>query len=358
MALTEEQQRLLAEADAIRQQQEQEQREGQMSFFPNDPSYFDGTSTPVFGVVGHGFVGKAVERALHPDLNRFIVDPIYKTNIDQLVEAKPILTYVCTPTPILGNGRIDAADTVDAVLKLIRLTKSAVVLKSTVTPDVIAKIIRAVEGADAASRFIYAPEFLTEKNADHEYSNPDYIVLGGMQQSVAMYMEFLANNTFIKLSKDASVQVVHPIEASFIKYAINGFLAMKVTFMNQLVSAMKDEEENGVSPLQVMKALADEPRLGSTHWRVPGPDGKKGFGGACFPKDISALVNYTNKMTLLEEVLSVNNDIRSEYDLDDREKVSNVTFKADDVTIAPALVEEDVLDTTGQIELFGDEDAA
>jgi UDP-glucose 6-dehydrogenase len=131
---------------------------------------------------------------------------------------------------------------------------------------------------------------------------------------------------------------------------------MKVTFLNQLVDAMGDEVEHGINPLQVLRSLSDEPRLGSSHWRVPGPDGKKGFGGACFPKDISALVNYTNKMSLMEEVLSLNNDMRSEYDLDEREKVANVTFKADDVNI---ITEEDVLDTTGQIELdMFDEDAA
>ena len=352
MPLTEEQQRLLAEADAIREQQQQEQQQEQQMLFPTDPEYFK--EKPVFGIVGHGFVGKAVERALHPELERFLVDPIYKTNIDQLIEAKPVLTYVCTPTPVLGNGRIDAADTVDAVLKLIRLTKSAVILKSTVTPDIIGKIIRAVEQAEAAHRFIYAPEFLTEKNADFEYCNPTYLVFGGMQSTVGQYMEFLANNTFCKMKKDATVHVVHPMEASFIKYAINSFLAMKVTFLNQLVDAMGDEIEHGINPLQVLRSLSDEPRLGSSHWRVPGPDGKKGFGGACFPKDISALVNYTNKMSLMEEVLSLNNDMRSEYDLDEREKVANVTFKEDDVNI---ITEEDVLDTTGQIDMF-DEDAA
>jgi len=59
-------------------------------------------------------------------------------------------------------------------------------------------------------------------------------------------------------------------------------------------------------------------------------------------------------MSLMEEVLSLNNDMRSEYDLDEREKVANVTFKEDDVNI---ITEEDVLDTTGQIDMF-DEDAA
>ena len=107
--------------------------------------------------------------------------------------------------------------------------------------------------------------------------------------------------------------------------------------------------------------IRDRPRLGSTHWRVPGPDGKKGFGGACFPKDLSAFTNYSTKLTLLEKVMEINNNIRSEYDLDEREKVANVKFKEDveieSKDIDEVLNEQDVLDATGQIDMFN-EDAA
>jgi UDPglucose 6-dehydrogenase len=357
MSLTEEQQRLLAEADAIRQQQEQEREQEAKSFFPTDPEYVG--EKPVFGIVGHGYVGKAVERALHPKLERFLVDPNYQTTIDQLIDARPVLSYVCTPTPVLPNGKIDAAVTLDAVLKLMRLTKSAVILKSTVTPDVLEKIVRAVEQCEGAARFIYAPEFLTESNADHEYCNPKYLVFGGMQQSVSQYLEFVNYNTYVKIDTDTKMHVVHPVEASLIKYAINCFLAMKVTFLNQFHQALEDEETNGVVPLVVMRALADEPRLGSSHWRVPGPDGKLGFGGACLPKDLSAFCHYSNRFSLLDKVQEINNEIRQQYAIDDREKDANISFEASkwEDKESESLTEEDVLDTDGQIDMF-DEDAA
>lgn len=360
MELTEEQQRLLQQAEMIRMQQQQaEQEQERPSFFPTDPDYGKGDK-PLVGIVGHGFVGKAVERSFNENIERFLVDPNYKTNIDQLIEQEPALCFVCTPTPVLNNGRIDAAVTIDAVLKLIRLTKSAVVLKSTVTPDVIDKICRSVEGAEAASRFIYSPEFLTEKNADHEFCNPEYMVLGGLPDSTQQLMEFYRSNTYMKFPNDPNkVTTCHPVEASFIKYAINTFLAMKVTFFNQLYKAMEDETLS-VNPMEVIKALSHEPRLGPTHWRVPGPDNKRGFGGACFPKDLSAFVNYTDKMTLLESVQEINKELRSEYELDEREKVANVRFKEEDVEIVSndideVLNEEDVLDTTGQIDMFEEE---
>jgi UDPglucose 6-dehydrogenase len=356
MALTEEQQRLLAEADAIRDMQQRDVEQERMAFFPMDPDY--GHEKPIVGIVGHGFVGKAVERCLHPNVEKFLVDPNYKTTIDQLIETQPSLCFVCTPTPVLNNGRIDAASTVDAVLKLIRLTKSAVVLKSTVTPDMIDKLCRSIENEEASARFIYSPEFLTEKNADHEFSNPEYMVLGGMPQSNGMLLQFYQQSTYMKLPSHEKICQLTPVEASFVKYAINSFLAMKVTFFNQLCKAIEDEPMTAM-PLAVIKALSMEPRLGNSHWRVPGPDGKFGFGGACFPKDVSAFVNYTDKMTLLDKVMEINTDIRSQYDLDEREKVANVTFKASDVTIidkeGEVLTEPDLLDTQG--DLF-DEDAA
>ena len=313
----------------MNEQEQQQQQQWEPSFFSRDPEYLQANDKPLIGVVGHGFVGKAVERALHHDMDRFLVDPNYGTNIDQLISRQPLLTFVCTPTPTTSKGRIDAAVTVDAVLKLINNSQSAVVLKSTATPDVIEKICRAVEQKGCPDRFIYAPEFLTEKNADHEYCNPKFMVFGGMEQCVSEFCEFLHSATAIIMPKntedDGGIHVCHPVEASFVKYAINAFLALKVTFLNQLHDAMEDEQYT-VSPLRVLKILAAEPRMGSSHWRAPGPDGKRGFGGACFPKDVAALTTYSDKLSLLEKMMDINNEYRKEYDLDSREIEQNIDF--------------------------------
>lgn len=327
---------------------EHEQQEQKLpEFFPRDPEYGSRNEKPVVGVVGHGFVGKAVERAMHEEIERFLVDPNYGTNIDQLCEQEPVLAFVCTPTPTTSKGRIDAAVTVDAVLKLLRQTQAGVVLKSTVTPDVIDKICRAVERDGTVDRFIYAPEFLTEKNADYEYCHPKFMVFGGIPQAVEEYFNFLQESTYVILPKnhkeDGGIHLCHPVEASFIKYAINAFLALKVTFLNQLVDAM-NEEVYTVSPLKVLKILASEPRMGGTHWRVPGPDNKKGFGGACFPKDVAALTTYSDKLSLLEKMLDINNEYRKEYDLDSREVEQNIDFGKGEEDVSNGQVEEEQQD--------------
>jgi len=61
---------------------------------------------------------------------------------------------------------------------------------------------------------------------------------------------------------------------------------------------------------------------------VPGFDMKRGFGGACFPKDLAAMVDFDEDLVLLEKVIEINNKYRSEYELGDREKEQNVNFSS------------------------------
>lgn len=325
---------------------EQEQK----YFFPVDPDYGK-SERGLVAIVGHGFVGKAVEKAILPEVNRFIVDPIYGTDIDQLIEQEPALSFVCVPTPVLDNGRIDSAAAYDSVLKLLRRSKSAVVLKSTVTPDVIDKLCRTIEADENTHRFIYAPEFLQERNAENDYQNPDYMVFGGLQSAIQELMYFYDFNTHIMLPSSDCIHAVTPVEASFIKYAVNSYLAMKVTFFNQLYDAVEDEKLT-CSPLAVLRTVAKEPRIGSSHWRVPGSDGKRGFGGACFPKDVSAFIGYTDKLSILDKVMQVNNEYRKDYEMDDREKSANVHFL--NPKESETLTVEDVIDDD-QLDLFGEQ---
>ena len=116
-------------------------------------------------------------------------------------------------------------------------------------------------------------------------------------------------------------------EASFVKYAINTFLATKVTFFNQLYDAVSQTSANFNKIISVVGA---DPRIGHSHAKVPGFDGKRGFGGACFPKDTAALLNYTDKMSLLEKVIEINNSYRSSYNKDDRELAQNISYEKTD----------------------------
>ena len=281
-------------------------------------------------IVGHGFVGKAVEYAFtHPLVGINIIDPKYGKTVDDLLDTDPDIVFVCVPTPMNPDtGFVDASIVEDCVLKLTEHTNAIVVVKSTITPDIIHRLYNSMF-EDSRQRFVYNPEFLTEKNAQEQFVNAEFHVIGGFpktsSQLITVYDKFSLCSTtqFFRMSA---------FEASFVKYTINSFLATKVTFFNQLYDLVN---LYGASYNIITRVVGMDPRVGIGHTRVPGYDKKRGFGGACLPKDVSAFLKFseferpdgkTVSFDLLEKVMDINNRYRSKYETDDREKVNNITF--------------------------------
>jgi UDPglucose 6-dehydrogenase len=274
------------------------------------------------GIIGHGFVGKAVDYIFStPMVDKFIVDPKYTENtVKDLCEWEPNCVFICAPTPSKEDGSVDSSIIDEAVMKLVNQTDAFIVIKSTLTPDVVDRLSR-IDG-----RIVYHPEFLTEANAKMDMLEARYRVVGVQQQEAAQHLEGLYN--YFSIANPAQMVTMSPVEAAFFKYAVNNYLAMKVTFMNQLKSIMDDY---GGSYNQLSRALMADQRIGYSHMKIPGPDGKEGFGGACFPKDLSAFISFVDNKTgadatLLKTVKTINDEIRSQYELDEREKEQNVDY--------------------------------
>jgi UDPglucose 6-dehydrogenase len=228
--------------------------------------------------------------------------------------------FICLPTPASDDGSIDTKAIDEAVMRLVNQTDAFIVIKSTITPDVIDRLSR-IDG-----RIVYEPEFLNESNAKEGMTNARYRVFGVQQQEAASHLEGLYN--YFSLANPAQTITMSPVEASFFKYTVNNYLAMKVTFMNQLKKVMDDF---GGSYNQLSRALMADQRIGHSHMKIPGHDGRDGFGGACFPKDLSAFINFIDNRTdqsseIWKTVQNLNNEIRSEYDLNDREREQNVDY--------------------------------
>ena len=274
------------------------------------------------GIIGHGFVGKAVDYCFSTQgVTKFIIDPKENDNtLQDLCDWEPQCVFICLPTPAKDDGGVDTKDIDDAVMRLVNLTEAFIVIKSTVPPDAIDRLSR-IDG-----RIVYEPEFLQESNSKQDMIEARFRVFGVHQQEAAQHLEGLYN--YFSLANPAQVLTMSPVEASFFKYTVNNYLSMKVTFMNQLKKVMDDF---GGSYNQLSRALMAEPRMGHSHMKIPGPDGKDGFGGACFPKDLSAFINFVDTKTdqsseIWKTVQLLNNEIRSEYDLNDREREQNVNF--------------------------------
>lgn len=264
------------------------------------------------GIVGHGFVGKAVDYGFtHKDVEKYIIDPKYNTAIDHLPNDCDVV-FVCVPTPMNDNAVI-LKNVVNKLHSRFVSGRCLIVIKSTITPDVI--------GSFAYRGVVYNPEFLAEKNANYDFVNPQFHVFGGDKRDTE-YLEQVYINYSLCTPCD-SFHVSH-IDASFIKYGINTFLATKVTFFNQLYDCVNDHPDANFT--SIVAAIGSDERIGHSHTKVPGFDGKRGFGGACFPKDCAALVTYDNSLTLIQESIRINNQYRSLYELDEREKAQNVKF--------------------------------
>ena len=222
------------------------------------------------GIIGYGFVGQAVDYGFSTEsVDKFIVDPKYNKNtIQDLCDWQPTCVFICAPTPSKQG----------------------------------------------------------EGDAKQDFINQRFRVVGVQQPEAGRHLEGLYN--YFSLCNPAQMITMSCVEAAYFKYAVNTFLAMKVTFMNQLKEVIDDY---GGSYNQLSRALAAEYRLGNSHMKIPGHDGKPGFGGSCFPKDLTAWLNFVDKKTnansdLLKSVKKVNDKIRSNYDISDREKEQNVDY--------------------------------
>jgi len=274
-------------------------------------------------IIGYGFVGKALQNGLKNSVEVFLVDPKLNTSINDLETFKPETIFICVPTPMNDDGSQDASILEKVIDELNPFSDSAlIVLKSTVIPSYISRIEIKIPN------IVYNPEFLRENFANEDFINADLIILGGNNDS---YIKKLSN-FYKQYTKciNTNYQFTDLISASLIKYSINTFLSTKVIFFNELFevfsnSGSKDNWENFI------KIMQNDKRIGNSHMQVPGPDGKLGFGGPCFPKDTKALLQYSKDigepLRLLEKCISLNNNIRSQYNsLSKREVEQNINF--------------------------------
>jgi len=246
--------------------------------------------TVTAGIVGFGFVGRAIVHGLSGKIDFMINDPKIEqsASMDELVKkCNPI--FIAVPTPMrLETNKIDTSIMDYVIEKICSLQeglkeKPIIVIKSTITPDA----LRRYKEEHPDLRLVMNPEFLTERNAKLDFLNQSRIVLGGDREDTEPLDTFYSRFGFAHVPKWHM-----PLEAAaLVKYMCNTFLATKLSFMNEWHQLIKKANlefcwEN------MLNAFLGDNRIGNSHVRIPGPDGKPGWGGKCFPKDLNALVHY------------------------------------------------------------------
>jgi len=253
-------------------------------------------------IAGYGFVGKAVANSLKEKNDLVVVDPKYTDDkIADYYDADGII--ICVGTPSTPSGNCDSRD-VFGVLDEVP-TSMPVLIKSTVSID----IIEELKLIYPEHEICYSPEFLRAATADKDFADQTYMILGGSDPFELWSTLFRSSLTKLKSIFYCSVE-----EASITKYSINSFLATKVAFFNQIYDVCQASK---IDYDTVRSLITQDKRIGGSHTQVPGPDGGRGFGGACFPKDTKAFIKYAKNLntpiTVLEETAKYNDKVRNKH---------------------------------------------
>lgn len=272
--------------------------------------------------IGYGVVGKSCHKAFEKGLASIVVDPLYSQNsIKTINDYKPAIVFVSINAPTTEDGLVDASViyTIFGELMSIRYN-GIVVLKSTLPPaivyDLYAKFGQfAANPTGHALRYVYSPEFIRQAHWEYDAVHQPYIILSGSKRDCVEVEQLYK----VYSEVDPAVQYHHMDykTAALAKYAMNSFLATKVIFMNQLKELCKDinygEPSHKDSWDSLTAVMSSDVRVGSSHMEVPGPDGEFGYGGACFPKDMVAMITFdrSNRLSLINEAAVANTKIRS-----------------------------------------------
>ena len=257
------------------------------------------------GVIGNGFVGEAQAFAFSPVAEVLIydIDPLKsKDSIESIHSCDYV--FVCVPTPMNSEGVQDFSYVEKAFEKA--SDKSIYIIKSTVLPGSTENLSKNFPNY----KIIFSPEFLTERNAKLDMLTQPRIILGG-ERKLTRKVEELFNNRF----KNKNIIKTDSTTAELIKYMNNTFFATKVSIMNEfklIANAIGADWDDALF------GFSSDGRIGDSHLNVPGHDGKLGYGGTCFPKDVSSFINFAKKNNIklnsIEGGWKTNLQVRPEKD--------------------------------------------
>ena len=236
----------------------------------------------------------------------------FTTDLTEAVENGEII-FLALPTPPQEDGSADLSYVLGVGRQIAGLLKSGkygyriLVNKSTVpvgTADRVREVLEK-EGLTAGEDFdvVSNPEFLREGVAVDDFLKPDRVVIGTRSEKAAQLMTQLYE-PFVRQGNP--IYVMDEYSSEMTKYAANAFLATKITFMNEIANLC---DRVGANVDKVRAGIGSDTRIGKQFLYAG-----IGFGGSCFPKDVSALMKTSRAnaydFRLLEAVLNVNDDQR------------------------------------------------
>ena len=257
------------------------------------------------GIIGYGVVGKA---AVNTFSKKFEIVKYDKyQDLDSFTDLKHCeFVFIMVPTPFdCNNNLVNDSAIVESLGKLEELEYSNIVLiKSTVPPGSCSNYSRKFD-----LNIVFNPEFLRESiTPNRDFENQDTIVIG--TESISDFNSVKKMYQKVAVSNAVYYHTTSK-EAEMIKCAQNTMLASRVSLANMIYDAC---EKNKINYDLVREIAFDNfDVLGPHMVQVPGPDGNRGFGGKCLPKDIRAFSTIYDS-ELLSSIINYNDNLRDDLD--------------------------------------------
>ena len=241
------------------------------------------------------------EEGLEEMLKQVVKEGKLKATLDlkEAIQMSEII-FICVGTPSFSNGLLDDKYVKSAATSIAQAFEEGqeykvVVVKSTCNPGTTTDIVKPI--LEKNSKLVFGkdfgigmnPEFLREGVAVKDFLAPDRIVIGGndekSQQMIAQTYEGF----------EAPILNVDPTTAEMIKLVSNSFLAMKISFINEVANIA---EKIGSDVSSIAKGVGMDERISSKFLRAG-----LGYGGSCFPKDVSALYQKSKELDVKSKLL-------------------------------------------------------
>lgn len=253
------------------------------------------------GIVGGGYVGSATAlfESTNLQVRIYDIDPTKRrpaqTTLNDIINSD--LIFICVPTPSSSDGSCNTSIVQAVVAQLMELNPELdqIIIRSTVPP-----------GTSSSLGTHFMPEFLTEKNWRQDFINRDTWIFGLNADKNPNKIQKLCQDLIDTAHADGSIKsnttaFVTTDEAECAKYVRNCFLTCKVSFFNEIAEYCS---QTGLDYETIRLLTIEDSRIGESHTRVPGNNGKYGFGGTCFPKDLAAFISEFKSKGVSSDIMS------------------------------------------------------
>ena len=285
------------------------------------------------GIIGNGFVGQATAQFKCEKINvlMYDIDPEKcdpkGLSLNQLVKQSNFVC-ICVPTPMKSSGECDTTIVEKCITQIRECdeydeyddknNKSQIIVRSTVPV-----------GFCKQHCVNHMPEFLTEANWKKDFKGCEMWVIGTSDRNGfgLPFVKLLNAAKECGVIDHNNVSIVDTDTSEFVKLGRNCFLASKLSVCNEYYSFCKNK---GIDYRNAMNLIGMDKRIGSNYTNVPGPDGKAGWSGTCFPKDTRSFVHQLKQSNtpsyMIEAAINRNSEVdRPDQDWKD-EKNKGRTF--------------------------------